>query len=151
MTWMSGNEQPGEPSAASRDTDAGPFPDDGSADLDESRTFPDAGRLVWVTPDGTRREVNPLARRSADESAETRRCPDCAETRSIETLVREHRACGHVRLDGFLAEDDTLVCPKCDAMDPDGRAFGVVATVYTCIGCGTTVDGSLGHGPGVDR
>ena len=151
MAWMSGNEQSGETSVASRHTDAGPFPDDESSNLDEHRLLPDAGRLVWVTPEGTRRELSPLALRSGDESTETRRCPDCAETRSIETLVREHRACGHVRLDGFLTEDDTFVCPKCGATDPDGRAFGVVATVYTCVGCGTTVGGSFGHGSSADR
>lgn len=113
--------------------------------------LPTEGSHVWVTPDGSVREVSPGQLRLADPVAgAARRCSDCGGGRSVETVVREHLPCGRVGLDGFVAPggEHRFACPKCDAVvdDPaDAEAFAVVGTVHSCVACGRVHDRSLGR------
>lgn len=112
------------------------------------QTFPIAGRLMWIPPGGPPREIKPAELQfddvaPAEETA--RSCPECGAEKSIETIVREHVDCGYVGVDGFVEADGEglLACPKCGAEEATGDRFDIVATVYSCIYCGQTLDQPL--------
>lgn len=119
------------------------------------QTFPIAGRLMWIPPGGPPREVKPSELQFDDTAVEAesgRSCPDCGARQSIETIVREHVDCGYVGVDGFVEADGEglLACPKCGVEEDTGDRFDIVATVYSCIYCGQTLDQPLsqnGRGP----
>lgn len=111
--------------------------------------WPPDGQLVWVPPSGEVREVLVDPLRSADAghtTATTGACPACGFERSVEVVVREHRACGHVGLDGFIAPASvptTFICPKCDRRADE--AFPPVASVHCCLACGHVLGVPVGE------
>lgn len=100
-------------------------------DTDEPIALPAAGRLVWMTPNGALREIDPAGLETVDST-----CPDCGAEVAVPTRAREHIACGHVGLDGFVAPDHGTACPKCGETDDE---FPVVATVQSCLACGRAI------------
>lgn len=99
--------------------------------------LPTGGRLVWMTPDGALREIEP----SGFVADGDRSCPGCGADTSVATRAREHPACGHVGLDGFVVPDQGVSCPKCGDRED---AFPVVARVHSCLECGRVLDRPLG-------
>lgn len=93
-----------------------------------TEVLPDDGRLLWRTPNGTLREIDLDGLESRASS-----CPDCGQSPTAPAYAREHRDCGHVALDGFLARGGATSCPKCGAEDD---SFPIVATITTCLDCG---------------
>ncbi|WP_435348860.1 hypothetical protein [Haloarchaeobius sp. HRN-SO-5] len=115
--------------------------------------LPAGGRLVWVSPDGSLREVVPSELLSPERSIDAPTdlsCSECGSLQSIETVVREHTDCGYVGIAGYLqaVEDGRLVCPKCGVEDETGDQLQVVTTVHSCLRCGSPQDRALGR---VDR
>lgn len=101
-----------------------------------------AGHLVWVTPSGTPREL------SLDEAGVGTEptCSGCGAEATGAVVVREHRACGHVGLDGFLAPmdvDATFRCPKCGDTAP--TPYPPIAIVACCLACGDVLGGPPEH------
>lgn len=144
-------------SASESDTEA-----EKPAEPPASRSLPPAGHLVWVPPNGPAREINldhvaldtaeqpvhegtsDIGRPINDDNGHARMaatCADCGYDRSVETIVRQHDACGHVRLDGFVDTDGGYTCPKCGTAV--GDAFPIVGVVQSCLKCGRILDRPL--------
>lgn len=122
-----------------------PVQSNGSQRALERPQLPSDGQLIWMTPQGTLREIDHRELDGSGESPDTARdCPDCGTARSVRTVAREHSACGHVGLDGFVAAGNGAArsCPKCGAED---APFPVVATVHSCVACGRVLDRPLGR------
>lgn len=102
---------------------------------DQRHHRPGSGQLIWVTPTGVVRELDGGPTRPSDPGIEV--CTACDGERIDVAVVREHRACGHVAMDGFLATAATAApfqCPKCETTKQE--TFPAVATVACCLDCG---------------
>lgn len=114
---------------------------DGAVTADDTTAaVPEAGHLLWMPPEGDLREVR-LESLLGESTAPTgedgpSECPACAYPRSVETVVREHPACGHVSLNGFVAgnKSSQYSCPKCASTIHD--PLPIVAVVHCCLRCG---------------
>ena len=153
IQFMSGSGEEGQSDSTGSSLELTTNQEETAVHVEETH-LPTGGHLIWKTPSGTIREVDPdeLSRpvqATTDEG--DRRCVRCDHARSIATLVREHRACGRVSLDGFFGTISNGIrqCPKCGFEDETGESFPVIARVESCVTCGRAVDvplgGSLSH------
>lgn len=104
---------------------------------------PEDGRILWMTEDGTIRELHSTMVLSEMDAGS---CDRCGSTQTFHTIAREHHACGHVRFDAFIAHESSSQyrCPKCDLETDDGSPFTEIGTLHSCARCGHPVDRALG-------